>query len=413
MPRQLKKDIISEYCIYASDTEVPDIFSMWCCITGVAACLGRNVWVDMGHFTIYPNLYVVLVAGSARCRKSTAVLMTRKLLSFVKPEVKDFSQKLTTEAFIKALAEYDIEEDGHTIEKIAEGILIADELGTLIDKKSNETGLTVFLTSLYDNHDSFTYETIKRGKLVVPKSCVSLLGGTTEQWLRETIPIQSIGQGFTSRIIFVYRARPDKFVPFPETTEENKERWNNLINDMSELRSLKGKYEFTQSAKDFYIKEYKAWFRRGLEDNQTSFLDDSRLSGYAGRRMVILIKIAIIAAASIRDELQITDVDMKIAKDILVNVEKFMPKVMNALTTGVVGDYTKEVLRLIQQWRTCSRSKVLQYMSHKLSARDLDVCIETLEQSKFIKVLHAKHGGTKYEFIGDSFTDKTIVSMLK
>lgn len=405
MSRKLEKDILSEWVAYTNETEVPDIFAVWVAMATIAACLGRSVWVDMGHLTFYPNLYVLLVAGSARCRKSTAINMGKKILSKVKPTVMTYSQKMSPEAFIKRLSCIDMISETK-IGPTAEGIIIADELSTLVDRRAFESGLIALLTSLWDNHDEWTYETIKHGQLVIPQSCVSFLAGSTETWIKTSIPVESIGGGFTSRVIFVYRGRPDRFVPVPVTSKENKERYDNIIHDLGVVRLLRGRYELTTDAMEIWRKEYVKWFR------EAELKMDSRLSGYIGRRMDLVMKVSIIVAASIRDERVITRTDILIAIGWMKETEKTMTKVMNAITTGAVGEMIKEVMYYIRQWdkpgQACSRVRLMQQLSHRMTARDLDFCIETLEASG--QVQECIEGRKRYyKYLGEqSFTDKII-----
>ena len=67
MARRLSDGIINAFCDYTKDTEIPTVFSMWAAMSTVSAALGRDCFIDRGPFVIYPNLYAVLVAGSAVC----------------------------------------------------------------------------------------------------------------------------------------------------------------------------------------------------------------------------------------------------------------------------------------------------------------------------------------------------------
>ncbi len=412
MKRKLSKDILTEYCFFAKNIEVPNLFSMWCIISAVAACLKRNCWLNLGHITIYPNLYIILVAGSARCKKSTAIRMIEGFLKKVNPPVQMYSQKMTLEAFINALAHYDKkEEDSNIIERIADGIVIVDELGVLLGRKAFETGMIDFINRLYDSHDSFSYSTIKRGNIVVPKSCVSILAGTTEKWIRSTIPLDAIGAGFTSRVIFVHKARPDRLEPIPELTKENMIRRDEIIHDLGIVSQLRGGFEFTEKAKADYIKEYHNWYNSTTNSTALSFFDDSRLDGYANRRMITLLKLSMTVAVSIKDDLVITDQDFKVALEILRNTERDLKKVMDAITTGAVGDFLNEVLGYMKLWKVCPRSKLLRQFSHKIGAREIDELVYTLAQSGRIKITHVGRV-TMYEYIGDSFTEQVIAGKL-
>ncbi len=76
---QSSGDFLSSYLAYASDTEVPAVFHRWAAITSVGAYLGRRYYFHHGHFTIFPNMYTMLV-GTSGTRKSTAIKLFKKLL---------------------------------------------------------------------------------------------------------------------------------------------------------------------------------------------------------------------------------------------------------------------------------------------------------------------------------------------
>ena len=54
------KNFFTEYAILNSNTEIPTGFSSWCGLSAVSAALGRRIYLDMGHFTIFPNMYIIL-----------------------------------------------------------------------------------------------------------------------------------------------------------------------------------------------------------------------------------------------------------------------------------------------------------------------------------------------------------------
>ena len=72
-------DFISSYLEHTSDTEAPMLFHRWSAISIIAATLGRQMYFQLGHFRINPNLYIMIM-GEAASRKSTAIKIAKKLL---------------------------------------------------------------------------------------------------------------------------------------------------------------------------------------------------------------------------------------------------------------------------------------------------------------------------------------------
>ena len=130
-----------DFVLLCKGTEIPDIFALWCGIAGISCVLGRRLWIDMGTYTIYPNLYVVLVAGSGRCRKSTVVNMIEKLIFQLDPRPNLISQKITPEALIDALKVTEVTEKKIFVRQTSEGFVIIDELSTFLNRKTYELSL--------------------------------------------------------------------------------------------------------------------------------------------------------------------------------------------------------------------------------------------------------------------------------
>src|SRR5882762_4893438 len=96
------------YMEYTQLQESPERFHLWTGITILAAAMGRKCYLDKGYYRLYPNLFVILVAGSAKCRKSTGVNIGIDLVKALLPDIpsiKVISGKITPERFINELAQ--------------------------------------------------------------------------------------------------------------------------------------------------------------------------------------------------------------------------------------------------------------------------------------------------------------------
>ena len=75
MSDKLPDDFIRRYLVYTDNHESPIQFHKWVAAGIIGACMGRKIYLNWGHFKIYPNNYIILCAGSADCRKSSALDM--------------------------------------------------------------------------------------------------------------------------------------------------------------------------------------------------------------------------------------------------------------------------------------------------------------------------------------------------
>jgi len=375
------------------ETEVPEIFSLWGGIMAVSACLGRGHFIDQGHFEVYPNLYVILTAGSAKCRKSTIISVIEKLLREVEPSIHVLSQKSTPEALIFDMCGMAPEGDNFVASN-ATGIIIADEVSTFIDRNAFQTGMIAILTKLYDCQD-FDYRTRSRGQEMVKDPCLSLLGGSTIQWIKEAIPVVSIGGGFTARIIFVFQDRRNKNVPWAERSHATVALREKIIHDLCEIKNLtKGRFVVTEEAKDLYCSEYNQF------SDQSKFFEDPNMSGYAGRRHVMILKLAMCFSASMNDSREITKVDMARAINTLSQSELNMTRVLSAISAEPCGDLSEQLVNLLASKRKISRYELMRCFRHKLTVTQLDELLRVLIEARYI-TSDIEGSQAIYRWIGD------------
>ena len=391
--RALHEGILEAFCKYAEDTEVPSTFALWSGMSMVSAALGRNCFIDFGFYTIYPNTYIVLVAKSARCRKSSSIMMARSFIQKVKPEIKILAQKMTPEALISALSGINAK-DTHTIAIDAVGIIVIDELSTLVDRNAFKSGMIATLTKLYDCTD-YEYETKSRGKEIIHNPCLSIHGGSTLQWIKEAIPSVAIEGGFTSRVVFVYLEERERDISWPSMTAENQKRGIEIVHDMNEVAKMRGGFALTNEARRIYDAEYSIF------NKSSDLFDVPALSGYAGRRHTNLLKICMLVSASRRDSRIIMEKDIATAIQALTAIEKDMPKVLGAISREFVGELAYRTLDIIIKRGTVGRPELVKLMSDYLTSRQLDIILETLEESHTIRTDNVNGRKITYTFIGE------------
>lgn len=394
MTRKLPQGVILGICELCKNTEVPESFANWTAISCVSSCLERNCYVDQGHFTVYPNLYVVLTAGSARCRKSSSITIAEKILRKVMPDIRILSQKTSPESFIRELGGSVSEriEGASFVSNTSSGIVIADELSTFIDRRAFDSGMIAVLTKLYDCCD-FDYRTISRGLDEIKNPCLSILGGSTLHWIKEAIPPVAIGGGFTARIVFIHQERRRKNIPWPERTQQEIELEKAIVNDLNQIRLMRGSFGITPKAKELYCQEYCDFC------DKSKLFEDPNMAGYAGRRHVMVLKLAMCASASSKDTREIDEVDMALAINWLFAAEQDMQKVLSAISCEPCGTLTEQLVQLIHSHGAITKFEIVRKLRNKLTIDQIDTIIRALIEAKYIKTTNDK-GNVKYEWIG-------------
>ena len=397
----MANSFLDNYKILHEETEVHPEFALWCGLCGMSACLTRSVCLDMGVFQVYPNLYVVLVAGSGRQRKSTAIGMIERPLQVIENGPNLIGQKITPEALINALKvpivdgqDNNNDDDSETV---SQGFIVVDELTTLLNRKSYDSGLGALLITLFDCKDRFEYETRTRGKETLRNMYMGLLGGSTVEGVRRAVPEEAIGEGLTSRIIFVYVDDPMPPVPRPRTTERKQLALAGVLEHLRLLRDLKGMIALTEEAWELYDNEYKIF------QKTSPFWENGLLSGYASRRFVHLLKLGILFAVS--DDpltLRVSARNLHQAKLTLEETEKNLPRVISMLSTTDGGSNNEFVFSIIEKGKRqgVSREELIKQASSRMDYQEIAAAITTLVQGGRIKVRDFGQGKVLLHAVG-------------
>jgi len=374
------------------DTEIPPTFAAWCGLSGIAIALGRRVWIDQGVFQVFPNMFVVLIAGSGRCRKSTAVSLLKKICNTCEPPFSFISDKITNESLIKTMAGLSrtrVKDEGNReAEKFSEAYAIVDELSTFIDKRSYEAGIATTLIKLYDCQDRFEYSTKGQGHDVIHNPCLGLLGASTMEWVRNAIPSDAIGGGLTSRMILVYVAKPEPPVARVFYDQAKVDLAYSLGRTLEVIATVpEGPAELTPAAWDKFERGYKEW----AESNggRHKLFLNSTLAGYASRRYVHVMSLAILISVSNhpnRAKVMIDQHDIGEAEEYLLSVEQTMPRVMFLINANEDGFAQELVAMKIKECpEGIPRELLLASMSNRMGIRKFDEIIATLVGTKRVE----------------------------
>jgi Protein of unknown function (DUF3987) len=348
----MSEDFLSSYLQYASNTEVPATYHRWCAIAGLGAFLGRRYYFTHGHFTINPNIYCMLV-GVSGTRKSTAIKLIRKLLT--EANYNTFAaEKTTKEKFILDLSgETEDEPQTYGKKKVnvddildknlwgdepeskpdAELFIAADEFNDFFGNGNVE--FISLLGTLWD-YSGVYRNRIKNGKSVsINNPTVSILGGNTPTNLALAFPPEIIGQGFFSRLLFIYGEPNGRRITFPAPPDP--EHTRALIDWLGAIRKVSiGGAILDGQAEKLLDKIYRG----------STQLDDPRFESYSTRRFSHLLKLCIIVSAS-RISNTITESDVIYANTILFHAEQYMPKALGQFGKSKNSDVLHKIVSLV------------------------------------------------------------------
>lgn len=306
---------LEAYLVYTADSESPEEYHLWTGISAIAGALRRKVFFDMGYFLLYPNMYIVLVGPAGRCKKSTAMRLGRGVLSTV-PGIELTVDSTTRERLIQDLSQAN--KDGQSAMTA-----YSSEFASLLT--SSGMDMVVFLTDLFDSPLEWAHKTKSGGTNKITAPFLNLLGATTPDWISKAMPLDTVGIGLTSRIVFVFQDTPREAEPIPELSVAQIKLYEVLKHDLALISTIDGQYMFRGGKQGDAYQFYAEWYKsRTHQPNPTG---DPRLNGYFERKPMHLLKLAMITSASNKDELFLDVQDIQLAMDMMQHVEQRMPAV--------------------------------------------------------------------------------------
>ena len=374
---------IDGFLKYTDNSEPPYLFRKWTAISCIATALQRKVRVDWGaSLTFFPNLYVVLVGPSAT-GKGTAMNPGLSLISEI-TNIRLSAQATSLQALIRHLKDTNLTDiDMKTGDQIFHSSLtiFSKEFTVFLGYHNRE--LMAALCDWYDCDRKWVYETISRKKEEITGVWVNLLAGTTPDLIQSSLPIESIGGGLTSRIIFVFEEKQGKLVTIPTETNAERELYNFLLSDLEKISLLSGQFQWTEG----FINLWDEWCRNAYINPP---FHSNKFDGYLGRRRVHLMKLSMIySAAHGEHNLVLTKDDLTAAIEMLEEVENKMGMTFKGVgQSDLAGLLYKATMYL--KTSTAGEMTVhefVKYFEGDMDRFTLDRVLGTLEVSKIIQVV--------------------------
>lgn len=370
---QLQGGWLAKYLRYVEEQESPRNFHFWTGITILAAALKRHIWIDRKFYKLYPNMYTVVVAVSAECKKSTATDIGEGLLAKTFPQdktrkVRIFRDRVSSSGLIDFIQDVQPELIGTRIRTDSSILIYAPELATFLTKESFTQEIVPILTSLYTS-GKFDSKTIKHGHIQITNCSPSILGATTPESLAKCIPLDLFGLGFPGRFVFVVEKEPGRKVAWMDKDEELEAH---LVQELERLSSLFGEMKVDENVKSFY----KDWYDRYKIPSDSH----PALTAYYQRKPELVLKLAMILSVNARDDLVLLPTHILTAIDLLEGIEENMA-IAFQYTGTETSALAQEVADFLASRKTpMTTSELLRRFRNKLrSMEDLKTIISILQ----------------------------------
>lgn len=358
-----EEGFLRDYIEYTRTTEPPTVFHFFTGMVAMGSALARNVSFNLGFGHIFPNMCVILVAPSGKCRKTSCCELGIKLYRAIGGTI--LADKITPEALVQAFED----------KASATGLIYAGELAQFLGKQKYMEGMIPLLTRLFDCPDVWTSATMARKELTLKNVAFSMLGASTMDWLRTGIPADSFGGGFMSRFLFVVQEETPRSFPRPPALPDALR--SKLLKRLLALSHLRGNFQMTPAAGVWYDEWYNSQTLRSTDEKQ--------FSGYYERKPAHLIRVAMLLTLSQHDALVIEKSTMVRSLEILNWLESWLPGAFEQLSQTMVGEDHARILRLLKKnGGEMNHSDLLRRNSGRMNARQFKDLISTLREAKLL-----------------------------
>ena len=382
------KHWLKAYCDFTATSEAPLDFHFWTGVSTVAACLRRRVWKDELLYKWTPNFYIIFVGPAGVVTKSTTLNIGYQLLRTVKG-IHFGPDSMTWHGLAKkfeAAVEYVKYTNGTGEEKqllMSPLTCSISELGTFL--RPDDRGLVSFLTDMWDGKERpFDHATKDSGELKIENAWLNIIGATTPEWMQNNFPASMLSEGIGSRIVFVYGETKRHLTAYPSrspraATYHDVEQ--KLAEDLAHIATLVGPYELTEEA----YRWGEEWYKKHHESRSTH-MASGRFGGYLSRKQTHLHKLAMVLAAAQRDQLIITDADLKEAEVILASAESSMIKVFESV--GVVDEakHIAELMMYVRAYKWLSPKQLYQLVHNIMSETDFKQALRLALEGDLLEV---------------------------
>jgi len=333
---------LGRYVEFTRGHEAPILFHFWNGVSVLGATLSRRVFFEKHYYRVYPNHYVVLVAPTGKCKKSTALNIAVGVLRDSNV-IEILSEKGTPEGILDVMARQVTAKPsaggGATITSANPSLFIhAPELGVFMGKQEFNEGLVLMLTSIADCREGpFDYVTRTKGRLTLQSPSVHLLGGITPDGLAHSIPQSAFLGGTISRFMFVVQTDTPRIFALPKPANATLRAW--LQAKLVSFSNLTGPVSMTTRAEEWY----EAWYTTARQEQH----DSLQLSGYFERKPDHLIRLALILTISEELPLELSESTLQRALALLELTQKFMPEAFSIVDATEQGRHYEVVVEAI------------------------------------------------------------------
>ena len=393
MSRVLKKPFHESFidCVNPH-TDIPENFIIWSALSLVGAALKNSVYFQIGTYTLYPNMFIVLV-GPPGVGKGASMNILEQMIIDTKPNqvVNTLSDRITAERIIERISDgwstapqlknrqLVLSKNDHNC------LLFSSEIRVLLGASD---WMLEFLEEAWSK-TTYEYQTKNKGNVAIDNMCCSLLAASVPDFLRNVNreAHMVITGGFSSRCLFIYAENPSKDLPFPEPLKKNlksKALYDNLILDLQEIGTLRGEFVIDTGAR----LRFEAFLR--LNRAASSKDDSEAVANFRARIKAHVLKLAMIFSVSRDNTLHISEMDMINAIAEIQKILASLSKLFRGAGEGMDAAVTARVQDFIEKYGRVSKKEIFKALHRHLNSPEaLDRILYVLEAIGYCTVVNS------------------------
>lgn len=389
-------------------TDAQPLFHLASSLSLASTLINRKAWITESDDRLYPVLWILLLGTSSITRKTTAM---KKILPFLKqyPEYNSIIQGETStwegivsdigivfpkkeggiEQLLDMARNKHIEYQRECLEKGVDftkgiGVFHLNEIGSWLNNldKSVNSGTKEIFTNLYDPNLEWKKSTKTQGLYYLYKPFLSILAGSTIDWLLKHTQEEDLQSGFFARFLFINDSTKDYVLSIMDKADEDLRL--KVTNEVESIKQSQGEYGFTIEADDFYHDWHKRLFDK--------YKHDPIMMAWINRMFVTSKKIALLYEISTTNNRSISKENLELACSLIECLAESTEKSLSQISYTPEGKELNKVADKIKAAgrKGIDRAKLLQ--NCHLKSRQLEELVQTLEDMNKIETLQSEPG---------------------
>lgn len=387
--------------------ETPKDFVRWSLFSAISAVTAPNVSIDkQGAYQLHPNVYVMLLADSG-VGKGFGVWLAKSLVTNV-DATRVFAGRNSIQKIVTDLSMAYTRGKGKEMIKDARAYLSSGEFVNFLLK--DEQSISI-LTEWYDTHyvKEWANSLKSSGTETLKDVNITLLGASTADYLRESVPVAAIRGGFFGRLNIIYSADKGKVNALIDEAKEDEQvvpkiaDWAKYLKELAKLQPG-SKMVPSGAARDFY----RPWYY-DLQDRirKGQIIDKT---GYIYRMHDHALKIATIISLSESPDLILTknhvEEGIVYAQSLLTTIKKTTVGI-GLSTAAPQNEAFLRTLFKAQDYRM-SRRRMMGMNHAEFDCVEMDRIAQTMEEAGFVKV---DGQGAKAEYVLTALGRKQFIDI--